>query len=320
MTHYDVVIIGGGPAGLQAAISAATDGLHTAILEKSAGVGGQIGHTPRLENVAFVQNHTTGPVFAETMRYQAQRLGVKIITGVEVNSIRPPEIGPWFNVQSNIGSRQALFVVLALGKRWTDNDIEGMKKAQQKGNAFAGPVMCLRDEYAGKDVGVLGGGPAAAQAVLELAGKAKTVHVFVRSGMTAPLYLLDRMPGHQNIRVHEGFDVDEVSQLNKGVMVHAKDGHTQAVDCVFACNGLTADTDWLKRSRIRRTVEGQIETRLPSLETSVDNVFAVGDCRAGSVSRVGSAMGDGSNVVSEIWRKLSAMDDPKCANCERIFR
>lgn len=320
---YDVIVIGGGPAGLQAAISAATDGLSVLILEKSFSVGGQIGNTPRLENVAFVEEFMSGPNFAKLMERQAHRLGVKIMPGVTVKAIRRPEIGPWLSVETKAhATRKARYVVLALGKRWTDNAIKGMTKLQGSGHAFAGPVMCLRDEYKGKDVGVIGGGPAAAQAILELAGKARSVHVFVRSGMTAPLYLLDRLPAHKNIHIHDDFHVMNVAEVADKVFIYA--GITSSptvipvvVDCIFACNGLTADTEWVTTSAIQHDHEGRIITPLPSLETTVPNVFAVGDCRFGSVPRVTAALGDGANVVSQIWKKIATTQE--CDNCERIF-
>lgn len=320
MKVYDVIVVGGGPAGLQAAISAATDGLTVAIVEKSAGVGGQIGNTPRLENVAFVNGAITGPDFAHTMRMQAERLGVRILTGYAVKHLSTKPNGILsFAFARSIQPMVARFAILALGKRWTDNEIAGMKHAYKAGTAFVGPVMCLRNEYAGKDVGVIGGGPAAAQAILELAGKAKTVHMFVRGGVQAPLYLLDRIPNHGNIHVHVGFEVDKVvPHTTDKLRVVSTQNDFQVIDCIFACNGLQADTDWLPKT-VRMNDGGQVVTALPSLETTMPGVFAIGDCRAGSHPRVGSAMGDGSNVVSQIWGKLAMMDKPMCTNCDRIF-
>lgn len=316
---FDVIVIGGGPAGLQAAISAATDGLTVLVLEKGRTVGGQIGNTPRLENVAFVNESVTGPEFANTMGQQAERLGVRIVPSVEIERIQPSMWAGFLAVKAK--SREVIsgrYIVLALGKRWTDRNILGMTTLQASGHAYAGPVMCLRDEYKGKDVGVLGGGPAAAQAILELAGKAKHVHVFVRSGMTAPLYLLDRLPTHANITIHGDFSVTAVAEVGDKVGIYSSDERVEYVDCIFACNGLTPDTEWVEKSGIRLDESpGQIVTDLPSLETSIPNVFAVGDCRRGSVPRVTAALGDGANVVSEIWQKIN--DTRECTNCERIF-
>lgn len=315
---WDVVIIGAGPAGMQAGIAAASEGLKTLVLEK-AKVGGQIGQTPRLENSVFANGGLTGPQFAEMMRAQAQRMGV-VVEAAEIYRIKPTVSGDVLAFRKDGLHYAARTVVLAMGNRWNDLDIPGMKEGITAGVVKVGPVDCLNVSVEGREVAVFGGGPSAGQAIVELARKARHVHVILRSTFTMPEYLLARIDKLDNVTVWKNQRIQQIEASSLGVGIDLNGREDARIDAsyLFSCNGLRPATDWLVGTPgIQLDQNGRIVTRLPSLETSVPNVFAVGDCRAGSTPRVGVAIGDGSMVVTEIWRYFAK--NPVCQNCHAIL-
>jgi thioredoxin reductase (NADPH) len=204
---YDVLVIGAGPGGMQAAIAAASEGLKTLVLERDK-VGGQIGQTPKLENSVFANGGLTGPQFATMMREQADRMGVEFHYG-DAFSLRATKKSVVVGVKIGLSPAHvriehytARTVVLAMGNKWNDIDIPGMKEGMAAGLVKIGPVDCLHADVKGKDVAVFGGGPAAGQAILELALKARRVHVIMRSHYRMPQYLIDRMEALDNVVTH----------------------------------------------------------------------------------------------------------------------
>lgn len=317
---WDVVIVGGGPGGMQAAIAAASEGLKTLVLEKGK-VGGQIGQTPKLENSVFAPaGGVTGPQFAQQMREQADRMGVIIATGEAAKLTR---LRKTIAIETKDGTvYRALNAVLAMGSAWHDLDIPGLKPQINK-TVHYGPVQCLTVDCVGQEVAVYGGGPSAGQAIIELAGKAKRVHVLMRSTLKMPQYLVDRIHELSNVTLYNHTKIVSVAALNSRELQVNLAGESDRVyppvSHLFMCSGLVPATKWLKgqvglddNGRIKVGGEGR-----GSLETSIDGVFAIGDCRAGSTPRVGVAIGDGSMVVTEIWNRF--MRDPVCSQCHKIL-
>ena len=317
----DVVIVGAGPGGLQAGIGAASEGLDVLILEADK-VGGQIGQTPRLENFCFANGGMSGPHVASIMREQAVRMGVKIRTGCRGIGLAPGLDS--LKVRTNLGYIDARTIILAMGNRWLDLDIPGIAAGVAARTVHYGPVNCLSAKVGGQDVAVYGGGPSGGQAIIELAARAARVHVIVRSSLKMPQYLLERIQSLPNVQVWDNTRIKAVAKWSGaggGVVVEVADKHgpvTMNVSHLFMCAGLKPATDWLAGiDGIQLDPDGRVVTALPSLQTGIHGVYAIGDCRAGSTPRVGVAIGDGSLVVTEIWRKFVKSRD--CRSCESIL-
>lgn len=304
---YDVTIVGGGPAGIQAAIYAASEGLKTLVLEK-AQVGGQIGQTPLLENsiVAGLRGGSvTGPEFAEAMRQQALRMGAEIKKGNAFNVKRYAEGGLSVNYEGGLADTNV--VILAMGAAWQDLTIPGIKAGISRKQVHYGPLNCMTAPCDGRSVAVYGGGPSAGQAIVELSGRASHVHVLLRSTMRMPQYLEERIRGlvtEGKVTLHEYVRIARLAAKTGGLSIRCE--KMNANDVVFTadaahlfmCSGLLPATGWLKGS-VALSESGKIITT--GYRTNLPGVFAIGDVREGSVPRVGAAMGDGSAVVSDIW-------------------
>lgn len=317
---YDVIIVGAGPGGMQAAIAAASEGLTTLVLERHK-VGGQIGQTPKLENSVFANGGLTGPDFAKMMRSQAEKMGAAILS-TEATKLIP---GANFHriTTSTEGVLRGRNIVLAMGNRWNDLDIHGMKDGIQAGTIRVGPVDCLNLNVTDKDVAVFGGGPSAGQAIVELSmSNAREVHVILRSDFRMPQYLVDRIEERPNVTVHRKSRIVRMDASHLGVGIELfKSAETMylPVSYMFACNGLVPATEWVGGTAgIQLDDNRRIITKAPSLETTIPGVFAIGDCRSGSTPRVGVAIGDGSMVVTEIWNRF--LKNPVCANCKELLK
>lgn len=316
---YDVLIVGAGPGGMQAAIAAASEGLKALVLERDK-VGGQIGQTPKLENFVFAAGGLTGPQIATMFREQAARMGVEF-RKAEAKSLERHEATSLLHVQTTQGIYRSRTVVLAMGNQWNDLDIPGMPQAIKAGLVKIGPVDCLLANTADKHVAVFGGGPAAGQAIIELAAKAQWVSVILRATYRMPQYLLDRIHDLPNVVSYQNTRIEEMT-TGTGSNLHLflrGESTPLAVAYLFACNGLTPATAWLKGvPGIPLDSNGRIVVRdASSLATNMPGVYAIGDCRAGSTPRVGSAIGDGSMVVTSLWKHFFQTRD--CASCKKIL-
>lgn len=321
---WDMIIIGAGPGGLQAAIAASSEGMKVLVLE-AAQVGGQIGQTPLLENSVFSAGGITGPAFAEQMKSQALAMGTKIQKGraIGLTRVRGQGVQRWrvaYHPPEG-GSKQAHAhtVILAVGAKWRELDIDGVKGQLGKSVHF-GPVKSIGYNATGRNVAVYGGGPSAGQAILALAEQVNTrrVIVLMRSTLSMPDYLVQRILAAEDagrVLLHENMVIDSVTPLEDGLLgIQAGDFDYQ-VDALFMCNGLIPNTAWLK-GILSLDEYGQIEVT-DSVVTSLPGVYAIGDCRAGSTPRVGVAIGDGSMAVTKAWGFFS--ENMRCANCARLF-
>lgn len=300
--NYEIAIIGAGPAGLQAAISAATDGLSCVVIEKNV-IGGSIRNTPRLENAAFVPpGGITGQQFAEVMEANALAFSVPFIQGAVRALEREGEVyrvhyakGDYFE------SITGRFVILAVGGKWKDIQVKGTASGVHDERVQYGPAGAGGDWH-DKDVVVVGGGPAAGQCIVETARTARSVRVLLRDGWTCPQYLIDRVHYCDNVIVHRQVEIEEFDHNGyvRYTLPSSSSHFNVPADKVFLCAGVVPDTGWLKHSLFPLTEGGRLQTMRPSLMTDVENVFAIGDCRDGSTARVCVAMGDGSACVTEI--------------------
>jgi thioredoxin reductase (NADPH) len=324
---YDLVIVGGGPAGLAAAVYGASEGLSTVIVERDA-PGGQAGLSSRIENYLGFPSGLSGADLTRRAVAQARRFGAEILAPQHTVSARAE--GPYRIVkladESEI-SCHALMV--ATGVQWRKMDIPGMDRLHGAGVYYgAGPAEAIscRDE----DVYIVGGANSAGQAAMNFSRYARRVIMLVRgSGLGASMsrYLIDEIARTPKIEVQTGARVVEVHGEERLDAISIQCDATGTVDRVpatalFIFIGAEPSTSWLD-GFVMRDERGFLLTgqdllmngqrpkgwpldRDPSLlETSVPGVFAVGDVRHGSVKRVASGVGEGSIAIQFVHQYLA---------------
>jgi thioredoxin reductase (NADPH) len=324
---YDLAIIGGGPAGLAAAVYGASEGLHTVMVEREA-PGGQAGMSSRIENYLGFPTGLSGGDLARRAVVQAQRFGVEILSPQEVLSVRTEGSYRILKLADNSEiSCHALMV--ATGVQWRRLDAPGMDKLQGAGVYYGGgatEALSCKDEI----VYVVGGANSAGQAAMNFAKYAKRVVILVRGeGLSATMsqYLIDQIKEMPNIQIWTHASVDEVHGDKHLEEVSVLCSDTNKIERVpagsmFIFIGALPRTDWLA-GLVERDDRGFILTgpdlirngerpkgwtldRDPFLlETNIPGIFAVGDVRHGSVKRVASGVGEGSVAVQFIHQYLS---------------
>ncbi|NJL95856.1 MAG: FAD-dependent oxidoreductase [Anaerolineae bacterium] len=324
---YDLVIIGGGPAGLAAAVYGASEGLNTLMIERQA-TGGQAGTSSRIENYLGFPSGLSGADLARRATTQARRFGVEILAPQEAAELRLD--GPYRILKLGDGSEVACHaVILAMGLAYRHLEIPNAARLEGAG-IYYGASITEATSCQDQTVFVVGAGNSAGQAALYLAGFAQQVVVLVRGAALAAKmsqYLVDRIQQHPRIQVRlESVitAVDGVNSLECITVQHVPSGAEETLLGVglFIFIGAIPRTDWLGNS-IRRDKfgfiltgpalledgkppQGWVEDRDPFLlESNVPGVFAVGDVRAQSVKRVASAVGEGSIAVQFVHQYLS---------------
>jgi len=325
---YDLVVIGGGPAGLGAAVYAASEGLRTVLVEKKA-TGGQAGQSSRIENYLGFPDGVSGAQLTERARRQALKFGAELLStreavGLEVaGSARLVR----FSDGSAIGAHAA---VLATGVMYRRLEAEGLAELTGRG-VYYGSTATEAPSCAGEDVYLVGGANSAGQAAVYFARYARRVHVLIRGDdlrQSMSQYLISQLNSLLNIEVHPCTEVAGGSgdeHLEQLVLRDVPSGQTRTVDAqwLFVFIGAEPRTDWLD-GVVARDRRGFVITgsdlvasgerppgwKLPRdpypLETSVPGVFAAGDVRAESVKRVASAVGEGAMAVLLVHRYLEA--------------
>ncbi|QDL06873.1 fused response regulator/thioredoxin-disulfide reductase [Brasilonema octagenarum UFV-E1] len=324
---YDLIIVGGGPAGLAAAVYAASEGLRTVMIEREA-PGGQAGTSSRIENYLGFPTGLSGGDLARRGVTQAKRFGVEILTPQEVKGIRVEN--QYRFVQLEDGSEISCHaLMLALGVSWRRLDIPGLDRLTGAGvyyGAAQAEAMSCQDE----DVYIVGGANSAGQAAMYFSRYAKHVTMLIRGdSLTKSMsqYLIDQIAQTLNITVKTHTSVREAkgeTSLESITIHNSLTGETQTVPAtsLFIFIGAVPRTEWLD-GVIERDQHGYIITgpdlqkdgqrikgwtleRDPFLlETNIPGVFAVGDVRHGSVKRVASGVGEGSICVQFVHRYLS---------------
>ncbi|AWT36383.1 hypothetical protein GCM10008956_15690 [Deinococcus arenae] len=323
LEEYDVVIVGGGPAGLAAAVYGASEGLCTLLIEKEA-PGGQAGTSSRIENyLGFPTGLSGGELSARALR-QARRFGAEVVTTREVAALTP---GPdAHEVQLDGGTRvRARSVVLTMGVSWRALPLSGTERFVGRG-VWYGAARTEAPGTRGKDVYLIGGGNSAGQAAMFFSNYARRVSLLIRAphvekGMSQ--YLIDQLRAKANVRICECCEVTALhgdSHL-RGLTVHhsdtGEDEHVET-DSLFVLIGADARTDWLG-GVVLRDERGYVCSGLDlapqgawplardpfPLETSVPGVFVAGDVRRGSVKRVASSVGEGSMSIALVHQFLA---------------
>ena len=318
-THYDVVIVGGGPAGLTAAVNAASEGLQTALIESFA-PGGQAGTSTRIENYTGFPYGVSGDELASRALQQAKRLGAEIVVTRRVESIDPTEMTVTLDGGDVLRTKS---IVLAMGVEWRRLTVDSIDRFVGSG-VYYGAAPSDAGLAQGNDVYLIGAGNSAGQAAIFFSTHARSVTLLVRGESLAESmshYLIEQIATKVNIRVETHSEVvaaqgDE--QLGSIEILDRTTGTKSQRDAkvLFVLIGAEAATDWLP-PEISRDKHGFIVTgsdatgagwqpdREPfALETSAPGIFAVGDIRSGSVKRVAASVGEGGVAIALLHRYL----------------
>ncbi|HLX89623.1 MAG TPA: FAD-dependent oxidoreductase [Acidimicrobiales bacterium] len=306
-TAYDLVIVGGGPAGLAAAIYAAREGIDAIVVDASA-LGGQAGISDRIDNYPGFPDGISGAELTDRFVQQARRYGVELLSAVSVSKVeRDGE-----DLVTTLASGQQLTshaVIVATGSTYRRLEVPGEDELIGAGVHFC--ATCDGPFYKGADeVVVIGGGNSALEEGLHLSEFARHVRVLARSGITASPLLEDRVRSDPQFTVHTGVDIVELEgERGRFAAVVVRDratGETQRFPAAaaFVFIGLTPNTSFLGDT-LERDGGGFLATS-PTMETSLDGVFAAGDVRSGSTKQLGSAVGDGIAALLMTRRHLEA--------------
>ena len=320
LAEYDTVIIGGGPAGLAAAVYGASEGLRTLVVEREA-PGGQAGTSSRIENYLGFPNGVSGDELASRALQQARRLGAEILVTRSVDRIDPTTREVFLDGDDVVRART---VILATGVTWRRLAIDGFDRLIGKG-IYYGAARSEASATHGLDVYLIGAGNSAGQGALYFANHARKVTLLVRGDSlekSMSHYLVEQIRGKSNIAVALRSEVHAVYGETHLTALDIRDGASKAVrrhDCggLFVFIGADADTGWLPQD-IARDARGYVLTgdhvvkagrwshgRDPYLlEASVPGVFACGDVRLSPVKRVASAVGEGSMAIALVHQYL----------------
>ncbi len=317
---FDVAIVGAGPAGLATAVYAASEGLSVLVLDTRA-FGGQAGASARIENYLGFPTGITGMALMARAYNQAQKFGVELAIPDEATAIEPVQAAGERRFRIAFGpgeSATARAVVIASGARYRRPAIPALEDFEGPSiHYWASPLE--RKLAAGQEVVLVGGGNSAGQAAVFLAGQAAKVWMLIRAdGLAASMsrYLIDRIASTPNIELVTQSEITRLEGAHGALSAvtwrHRVSGAetTRPIHHVFLFIGADPNTGWLAGSGVALDGHGFVETgRVPghhALETNLRGVFAVGDVRAGSVKRVGAAIGEGAQVVAAIHAFLAA--------------
>ena len=318
--RYDVVIVGGGPAGLTAAVNGASEGLQTGLIESFA-PGGQAGTSTRIENYTGFPFGVSGDELASRALRQAKRLGAEIVVTRRVEGIDPADLTVRLDGGDVLRTRS---IVLATGVEWRRLKVDSVDRFLGSG-VYYGAARSDSGLVQGNDAYLIGAGNSAGQAAIFFSNHARSVTLLVRGESLAASmshYLVEQIATKANIRVETRSEVIAVhgdEQLEAIEVIDQRTGTTSRRDtrALFVLIGAEAATDWLP-SEIARDEHGFVLTgsdamkagswkadRDPfALETSAPGIFAVGDVRSGSVKRVAAAVGEGGVAIAFVHRYL----------------
>jgi thioredoxin reductase (NADPH) len=312
---YDVIVVGAGPAGLAAAVYAASEGLCTLVIEGTA-PGGQAGTSSKIENYLGFPTGISGQRLASRAQLQALKFGVRfaisreVITAEQIDGIHKLKLAGGISVCSRS-------VVIASGAQYRKLSVENYSQFENHGIYYAATAMeslLCRDN----EVIVVGGGNSAGQAAVFLSGIAKHVHHVVRGkslASTMSQYLISRIESSSHISLYtesEIVNLEGGSSLESVSWISRKSGDLtmRPIESVFVMIGAEPNSGWLFGT-VKLDKKGFILTggtdgfEMTPYATSVPGMFAVGDVRSSSVKRVASAVGEGSVVISDVHRYLA---------------
>jgi len=302
---YDLVIVGGGPAGLTAGIYAAREGIDAIVVDASA-LGGQAGISDRIENYPGFPEGISGVELADRFVAQARRFGVEFLPAVSVTAVEPDGAG----LETSLSVGQQLTshaVIVATGAEYRRLGVPGEKDLMGAGVSIC--ATCDGPLYKGADeVIVIGGGNSALEEGLHLSEYAHKVRILAHSGLSAAPILEERVRSDPQFTVHTDMEVTELEGKDgRFAAVIARDratGQTRRFPAaaVFVFIGLRPNTAFLGPA-VQRDA-GRFLVTGPTMETSIPGVFAAGDARAGSTKQLGSAVGDGISALLATRRYL----------------
>ena len=330
-SSYDLAIVGGGPAGLAAAVYAASDGLSTVLLEEDL-PGGQASHTSMIENFFGFPEGIGGAELARRAGRQAERFGAEVVVmrGVTGSGLEPDGC---FRIEVAGGYEvTARAAIAAPGMVWRRLEVDGVEELLGRG-VYYGAGRSEAAQCGGDPVVVVGAGNSAGQAVMNLASAGADVTMLVRGDRirkSMSAYLVDRIEDHALIDVRLRTEVEALEAEGgrlTGVRVKRTEGGSErlAARALFLCLGGTPRTGWAADIGVRlgpaafvltgpdllengHRPEGWPLARDPlALETSVPGVFAAGDVRHGSTKRVAGAVGEGAMAVALVHRRLEEL-------------
>ncbi|GAA6143828.1 alkyl hydroperoxide reductase subunit F [Hydrogenophaga sp. 5NK40-0174] len=301
---FDVLIVGGGPAGSAAAVYAARKGLRVGIAAER--MGGQVNDTMSIENYISVLE-TDGPKFAAALEEQVRHYGVDIMNMQRAAELTGPEQpGGLVTVKmENGGALQSRSVILSTGARWRNVNVPGEQEYKNKGVAYC--PHCDGPLFKGKKVAVIGGGNSGVEAAIDLAGVVAHVTVVeFADQLKADAVLVNKLKSLPNVDIHVNAQTTEItgdgSKVNGLTFKDRASGQEQhlALEGVFVQIGLVPNTEWLKGTvELSKFGEIMVDARG---ETNVDGVFAAGDCTTVPYKQIVIAAGEGAKA------SLSAFD------------
>lgn len=326
LREYDIAIYGAGPAGLSAAVYAASEGLSTVLVERHS-VGGQAGSSSMIENYLGFPGGISGTELAELSRQQAVKFNTELLMMSE-GSKAVHDNGIFRMKMSEGYCMKAKASVFATGVKWRKLNLPNEESFLGRGLCYGAgqseAPLCIS-----RHVAVVGGGNSAGQAVMHLSAYAEKVYMLVRGGSLADSlsqYLVDKILANPKVEVMyntEVTDLEGTFSLQNVITrdKHTKESHGLQVSYLFACIGGEPNTEWAKEAGMLVDRAGYVKTgndlfdgsdpewsleRPPMhLETCIPGVFAVGDCRSGSIKRVATAVGEGASVVSLVHKFLA---------------
>jgi thioredoxin reductase (NADPH) len=320
--HYDLVIVGGGPAGLAAAVYGASEGLRTVMVEREA-PGGQAGQSSRIENYLGFPTGLSGSDLARRATDQARRFGAELLTVSDVVALRVEGAGRIVELAGGV-QLSANTVLVASGVSYRMMPAPGFDDFTGAG-VYYGAALTEARSCAQQHVVVIGAANSAGQAAVHFAGYARRVTMLVRGDSlerSMSAYLIDQIANLENIDVltrTEAIAAEGGNGRLERLRLRTAEGEerTEDVDACFVFIGAAPRTDWLdgvvardERGFILAGADARehgwpLQREPRTLETSVPGVFVAGDVRARSIKRVASAVGEGSMAVSLIHEYLA---------------
>ena len=323
LPFYDLVIVGGGPAGLAAAVYGSSEGLKTLLIEREA-PGGQAGTTSRIENYLGFPSGLSGADLARRALAQARRLGTEIISSQDAETLRRDD--PYRTLVLGDGSEVSCqAVVIASGVQYRQLDVPGAAELAGRG-VYYGAATTEAILYRDLPVAVIGAGNSAGQAAVHLARYASRVHLFVRGegiedSMSA--YLVDQLRALESVELHvrcEGRAFHGTDHLEGVTFVTPEGELTVELSAAFVFIGQQPRTGWLEGvvardergfvltgSDVNAALGWNLDRDRFLLESSVPGVFAAGDVRHASVKRIASAVGEGAMAVQFVHQYLAQL-------------
>ena len=326
-SDYDVIVVGAGPAGLAASVSASSEGLRTLTVERTS-IGGQAGSSSLIRNYLGFSRGVSGAELAQRAYQQAWVFGTRFVLTQQAMELRTE--GDVHVVRLDDGSEaRAKAVVLATGVSYRRLANRSLEELRGKG-VFYGASVAESHALAREDVYIVGGGNSAGQAAMHLCRHARSVHILVRGDSLAESmshYLRDQIEEVENIQVECRTEVvggEGDTRLRRLQLRDSDTGETRTVSsaALFVMIGARPRTDWLPdtiecdqwgyvmtgndaiQAKVARGLQPAPGREFKMFETCVRGVFAIGDVRHGAVKRVASAVGEGSVVIRQVLEAL----------------